>query len=218
MGNIFKHKHFLAGLFWALLLLFLYLTIIVYNRKTFEIDEHIFTWSRVYENDFFNAVAVFCTFFGSQNFLLPANILLIVIFLFKKKLRAYAWKIALITVTSAAFMFAVKYIVKRERPASSRVDYIVTYSFPSGHAFTSMTFFGIIFYFAYTYIKTRALRNIVLFLCILMVICVGWSRVYLHLHYPTDVIGGFCLGALWLILAKWFLLKEKQKIPTLRQH
>lgn len=214
MRSIFKHKLFLVVLFSVLMLLFLYLSLIVYNGNTFEIDEHVFTWSRLYESNFFNEVAVFSTFFGSQKFLLPANILLITVFLFKKKLRSYAWKIGLVTITSAGFLFIVKYIIKRPRPATALAsDYTIAYSFPSGHAFTSMTFFGIVVYFVYTYIKNPFFKCILIILCILMVICIGWSRVYLHMHYPSDVIGGFCLGAMWLILANWFLLDEKIKHP-----
>jgi undecaprenyl-diphosphatase len=106
----------------------------------------------------------------------------------------------------------IKFIIKRPRPASALAsDYTVAYSFPSGHAFTSLTFFGIIAYFVHTYIKNPLLRTILIIFCILMVICIGWSRIYLHVHYPSDVIGGFCLGAMWLILANWFLVEEKTK-------
>lgn len=216
MRSIFKHKLFLRVLFSVLMLIFLYLVIIVFNHKTFEIDEHVFIWSRAYESNFFNELAVFCTFFGSQTFLLPANILLIGMFLFWKKSRAYTWKIALVTLTSAGFLFLIKYIVKRPRPDSAlAADYTVVYSFPSGHSFTSLTFFGIIIYFIYTYIQNRLINNLMITFCVLMVICIGWSRVYLHMHYPTDVIAGFCLGGMWLIMAKWFLVKEKVKDPTL---
>jgi undecaprenyl-diphosphatase len=219
MRSIFRHKLFLGSLFSLLLLVFIYLAVIVYNHKTFEIDEHVFEWSRVYESGFFNTVAVFCTFFGSQTFLLPANILLIAIFVFRKKLRAYAWKIAVVTATSASFLYMVKFIIKRPRPATAMAsDFSVAYSFPSGHAFTSLTFFGIIAYFAATYIQNKLLKNAVIIICVLMVICIGWSRVYLHVHYPTDVIGGFCLGTMWLIMAKWFLVVEKAKDPTITPH
>lgn len=210
MQSIFKHKLFLTILFSLLFLVFLFLSIEVYEGDIFSFDRQVFLWTHSHESDSITTFALACTFLGSQTFLLPANIILAAIFFFMHKQRAYAWKIALISLTSAGFLFLVKYIVKRPRPESPLVNAALHYSFPSGHTFTSITFFGIILYFILNYFKSTLARGLIITLCVLMVLSIAWSRVYLHVHYASDVLAGFCLGLMWLIMAKWFLL-EKNK-------
>lgn len=209
MQSIFKHKLFLTILFSLLMIVFLFLSIEVYKGDTFIFDKQMFLWTHSHESKFVTTFALACTFLGSQTFLLPANIILAAIFFFQHKQRDYVWKIALVSLTSAGFLFLVKYIIKRPRPESPLVN-ALHYSFPSGHTFTSITFFGIILYFVMNYFKSTLARGLIITLCVLLVLSIAWSRVYLHVHYASDVLAGFCLGLMWLIMAKWFLL-EKNK-------
>ncbi len=206
--NLSKQRYYLLAFFTLLMAVFLWLSFKVYNQQTFSFDKHVFLFSRTFENDFVTDLAIAVTFLGSQTFLLPANILLGLLFLFLHKKKAYAWKIAVVSLTSSGFLFLVKYIVKRPRPDSPLVA-ALHYSFPSGHTFTSITFFGMVCYFAWNYLKNKTLRFIVLALSAVLVLLIGWSRIYLYVHYASDVLAGFCLGIMWLILADWFLLNKK---------
>jgi len=208
MRSIFRHKLFLAIFFSILLLLFLFLCISVYERNTFESDNSIFLWTHSQESEFVTQFAIASTFMGSQTFLLPANIILALLFLFHNKHRSNTWKIALVSLSSAGFLFLIKYIVQRPRPESLFIN-ALHYSFPSGHTFTSITFFGIIVYLSSRYLKNKLLLWVIIIMCILFVLSIAWSRIYLHVHYASDVLAGFCLGIMWLIMAKWFLLERK---------
>jgi len=208
MQTFLKHKLFLKIVFSILLLIFVYLSIEVYEGSIFETDLQIFRWLHSYENDVLTNYAIAITFLGSQTFLLPANIILATIFLFRNKKRLYVWKIALISLSSAGFLFLVKYIIKRPRPESPLIN-AIHYSFPSGHTFTSITFFGLIVYFSMTYIKSAIARGIIIVVSIFLVLSIAWSRVYLYVHYASDVLASACLGLMWLIMAKWFLLQKK---------
>ena len=147
------------------------------------------------------------TFLGSQNFLVPANILLILYFLFVRENKKTAFKITTISVTSVIVMFSIKFILRRERPLVPLISKVHGYSFPSGHTFTSVTFYGIIAFIVYKNVANPVLRWLIIILLAAFVFLVGFSRVYLRLHYASDVIAGFCLGIIWLLLAKWFLVK-----------
>ena len=124
-----------------------------------------------------------------------------------------AFKIATISVTSVLVMFFIKYILHRERPLVPLITKVHGYSFPSGHTFTSVTFYGIIAYIIYKNVQHKFLKWLLIILCIILIVLVGYSRVYLRLHYASDVIAAFCLGLIWLVLAKWFLVKTEKSKP-----
>ena len=203
-----RHRYYLLAFFAVLMTIFLWLCFQVYNKQAFSFDRQVFLLSHTFAGDAAKNLAIAVTFLGSQTFLLPANILLGLYFLFKHKRRAYAWKIAIVSLTSSGFLFLVKYLVKRPRPDTPLV-HALNYSFPSGHTFTSITFFGMLVYFILTYTNNKAVKIVAVVFSAVMVLLVGWSRIYLYVHYASDVIAGFCLGIMWLILARLFLINER---------
>lgn len=93
-----------------------------------------------------------------------------------------------------------KFIIQRPRPDGFRLVDVSGYSFPSGHSMVSMAFFGLLAWFVWKYEKDKLMRNL-LCLAFAGVICmVGLSRIYLGVHYATDVIAGFCMSLIWLAL------------------
>jgi undecaprenyl-diphosphatase len=81
-------------------------------------------------------------------------------------------------------------------------------SFPSGHAMTGIVFYGLLFYFVFEYGKENRAQKILLFLFPILIVFIGFSRVYLGVHYPTDVVAGWLLGA--SILTSAIILLEKK--------
>ncbi|HTM92598.1 MAG TPA: phosphatase PAP2 family protein, partial [Flavisolibacter sp.] len=80
-------------------------------------------------------------------------------------------------------------------------------SFPSGHALMSITFYGLLIYMIFKSVKNPALKWTLISLLIILIIIIGSSRVYLRVHYATDVIAGYCIGFLWLVFTVWMLNK-----------
>jgi undecaprenyl-diphosphatase len=74
-------------------------------------------------------------------------------------------------------------------------------SFPSGHAIMSMTFYGLLIYIFNHSVEHPALRIILCGLLVVLVLLIGFSRVYLRVHYASDVLAGFIIGFLWLLIS-----------------
>ncbi len=98
------------------------------------------------------------------------------------------------------FNIALKNIVQRPRPTGYELISEVGYSFPSGHSMVSMGFFGLLIYLAYTRIKKGVLRNIICISLSILILLIGFSRVYLGVHYASDVIAGFIISIVYLML------------------
>ncbi|MHB1041213.1 MAG: phosphatase PAP2 family protein, partial [Eubacteriales bacterium] len=74
------------------------------------------------------------------------------------------------------------------------------YSFPSGHAMISLVFYGMLIYFVFCHAHFRRWRSILLALAVFLTLAIGFSRIYLGVHYPSDVLGSYLAGFLWLVI------------------
>ncbi|MBR3235694.1 MAG: phosphatase PAP2 family protein [Atopobiaceae bacterium] len=93
-----------------------------------------------------------------------------------------------------------KFMVQRPRPEGFRLIAESGYSFPSGHSMVAMGFYGLLAWMAWHYEKDPVVRRVSVVGFALIVAMVGMSRVYLGVHYASDVIAGFCLSLAWLAL------------------
>lgn len=106
--------------------------------------------------------------------------------------------INLITVWSANN--ALKLIFKRERPSILPLVHENTFSYPSGHAMVSICFYGFLAYLIIRNLNNRLLKIISVTIIAAIIIGVGISRIYLGVHYASDVLAGYAFGWVWLNL------------------
>lgn len=94
----------------------------------------------------------------------------------------------------------IKVIIARPRPEINKLVTETGYSFPSGHSITSMVFYGYLVYLTYKYINNKKIKIPLIIFLILLIPTIGLSRIYLGVHYTSDVLCGFLLGIIYLIL------------------
>lgn len=155
---------------------------------------------------FTTSLMKFFTFFGSENFLFPAYVLLITYYLFRKK-NTLALDITMIGLSSTGILFLFKDIFRRHRPLDPLINNVTGFSYPSGHSFSSFTFFGILIYIIWHANVRKRWKMVITFLLFVFATIIAFSRVYLRVHYPSDVLAGFCLSVVWLMISIWILHK-----------
>ena len=121
---------------------------------------------------------------------------------------------------SAMFNLILKNTFRRIRPVFPGASSIETgFSFPSGHAMISIAFYGVVTYILLTYLKNRNFKVILTAGALIICGLIGFSRLYLGVHYLTDVLAGWAAGGLWLaicILGDLWYRYSKTKITTSR--
>ena len=149
---------------------------------------------------------------SNTKFIIAASLILILMFYIRKKK-----KISILIVINLVFIVllnqTIKMIIKRERPTGFRLIEMTGYSFPSGHAMVSMAFYGLLIYLCKHLITNKVIRRLLITLNIIIILLIGISRVYLGVHYLSDVITGYSISIIYLLILAKLLKKYKVIIP-----
>jgi len=142
-----------------------------------------------------HAVARLANQAGTWRVLLPGTVLML---LFLRAARWHWWLWCALMIGSSLIEHAVKLIVGRPRPSGFSTG------FPSGHATAAATFAVLLIYLVSRERLGRPARLTLQALALVMMALVGWARIVLHAHWPTDVLGGFLLGAGCAAAGAWW--------------
>jgi undecaprenyl-diphosphatase len=104
------------------------------------------------------------------------------------------------TAGGGLLIWGLKLFFQRARPTTSTIE-VGGFAFPSGHAFAAMAFFGYVLYLAFRHFRHDVIRIAATLFCFVMILLIGSSRVFLNVHWLTDVVGGYIAGFAWLILS-----------------
>jgi undecaprenyl-diphosphatase len=185
---------------------------IVIEKKT-GFDLKVFEALSGYTSPFATDVMLTLTFFGSALFILPAYFVLAAVVYYFKRNKFLSIAIIVIGMFSRLLLFIIKNVFRRERPLQKLTDEVHGFSYPSGHSFSSFAFYGLIIYFIWKSDLHKAWKWILTLLLILFAASIALSRVYLHVHFASDVLAGLCLSLIWLGVSLWILEKMgKRKI------
>ena len=149
-------------------------------------------------NNLTNIMKLITELSNTKTILIIAIILTTIVLILKNKKVA---SLIIINLSIVALMNqGLKIIFQRPRPIGFRLIEISGYSFPSGHAMVSTAFYGLIIYLSYKLIKNKLIKTILIITNILIITLIGLSRVYLGVHYCSDVIVGTSISLIYLII------------------
>lgn len=188
--------------------IFILLSLLVLNNKTVTLDNNIHSFIISIRNVFLNNIFKTITTLGSATVLTVITLTLFLLFKNKVIVKHLAMHLTM------GFLLnqITKIIFLRPRPSINIID-ISGYSYPSGHSMMSLIFYGYLAYIVYKSNLNKTKKLIINTFLITLIILIGLSRIYLGVHYTTDVIGGFILATIYLLIIKnikekkWFLWK-----------
>ncbi len=201
-------------LFFICILVFAVTAYRIFLLKRDDIDTGVFNFLAAHVSSRNTHILEVITFLGNHNFLIPANIVLIAYFLFVKKHKWYSIKIPVVAIGGVTIMSLLKLIFNRPRPLIPLLEPAKGLSFPSGHAMMSFAFYGLLIYMVYENVRNLYLRWSLIIGLLLLIFAIGLSRVYLRVHYATDVIAGFAAGFIWIVLCIWVMRRIENYSKT----
>ena len=147
-------------------------------------------------SDFATPIAKFITNFGGAIFLVVLTVTLVVLVKNKKISLSIFSNLVIITGLNQLL----KRILQRPRPTEFRIVEETGYSFPSGHSMVSMAFYGYLIYLIYKYIENKYIKWFLIVFLSCLIVGIGTSRIYLGVHYTSDVLGGFLISISYLVI------------------
>ena len=187
----------------------------IFHHNAKELDEIVFGYLAGHTTKDVVQWMRVLTFFGKPHFLIPAYLLLIFIYLWKKQ-KGLAGEIGIVGATSTAVSFGLKFLFQRDRPDIQVLDYLGGYSFPSGHAFLGFIFCSLLIYLIWKSALPGGMKFAIGFFLFLFSIAIGISRIVLRVHYASDVLAGFALGYAWVLVFFWMREKRLSRLEPQR--
>lgn len=191
----------IGGLFLSILsfVVFLNITKKVLEKDGINIDNTVSNFVYSLRTPVMTSIMKAISFLGGE-FIIAASAI-IVVFLVWKRLNKEAQLFSFIILIGYILTGSLKYILKIPRPNIDPVYILKSYSFPSGHAMNSFIFYSFLSYLMFHFTGNKKISLLFSIVAMTLVFLIGVSRVYLGVHFPTDVIAGFLAGFWWFITA-----------------
>jgi len=166
-------------------------------------DHHIITYVQGFETGFLTAFMKFFSFIGDT---VPVIVITLLSAFFLYRVLHHRREVVLLICTmigSTLLNVLLKYLFQRTRPDINQIVFEEGFSFPSGHSMAAFSLYGMLTFLLWRHLKTRVGRGTLLTINSLMILLIGYSRIYLGVHYPSDVIGAYAASGFWLFTVIW---------------
>jgi membrane-associated phospholipid phosphatase len=213
--SIFSVEFLFVLLLLLALVIFIYEIRMVFITESSAFDDRVFASIKPYINDGLTNFMLFITFLGKHDLLIPLNFVLIAFFIYRKE-RWFATRIAALSLSSLLLMFTLKFFFQRNRPQQQLIDEVSGYSFPSGHALISIVFYGLFIHMIWHEVKNKSLRIALITILGILILLIAFSRIYLRVHYASDVIAGIAVGFIWLVLSLRIIHRVEKRFVARR--
>ncbi|ASV32202.1 phosphatase PAP2 family protein [Maribacter cobaltidurans] len=179
--------------------LFIELTETLKTEMLASYDTAITDYVLSFRNPMLTKYFVFVTDIGDVNGYLIVLTLFAIISWFVLKRWKYVLQATIVLALATVSNMALKRFIDRARPGIEHLVSVKTLSYPSGHAMSAMAFFGFLIYLISKLDIHRALKYFLILIFGLLILSIGISRIYLGVHFPSDIAGGFIAGFIWVV-------------------
>lgn len=179
------------------------IAILVRMNKMDRFDKFITTYIQDFETPFLTNIMRFFTYVGSMSFIHIFAFVIFIIFYFFLNYRSELLLFIVVLLGSHYLFRLLKQLFQRARPDFNRLIEIGGYSFPSGHATNALCIYGVLTFVLWHHIPTRWGRIMLPIFSLFMILSIGLSRIYLGVHYPSDVLAGYLAGGFLLTIVIW---------------
>lgn len=191
------------------LILFITIMIFVIIKNDLYIDEYVYSLIfKLKSSDMTNIIKIITNIGGT---IIIVVVTMLSLFIFRNK------KINICIILNLLGIFIlnnvlIKNIIARDRPTGINIIEENGYSFPSGHTAISTVVYGYLIYLIYNYVSNKKLKYVLISILSIIILIVGLTRIYLGVHYTSDVLGGYLLGISYLLIFTYVTrnyIKEK---------
>ncbi|TCS81290.1 phosphatase PAP2 family protein [Tepidibacillus fermentans] len=199
----------------GLLLIFGLIAAFVSMDKVQWFDMPIIHWVQFFESPTVTTFMEFFTFVGSGKIVILIIILISIFFYTFLKHRTELVFFILVMLGSHLINKGLKLLFHRQRPSFHQIVEEIGYSFPSGHSMAAFTLYATISFLLWKHIQSRTGRVLMIFFAVVMILAIGISRIYLGVHYPSDVLGGYFASGAWFVFCvtiyQWYLERKLKR-------
>lgn len=192
----------------GLTLLFVLLSILICTNLIKPFDSFMYELITLGMNDIVTIIYKVITFLGSTLFIVLLCVFFLILFIILKK-KNTGLIISSVLIISTIFNNLLKIIFCRTRPDVIKLVHESSYSFPSGHTMASVSMYGILIYILVRSNINKKIKVTLITILSILPILVGLSRVYLGAHYISDIIGGFLVSIILLLIETYIIDKKK---------
>lgn len=193
--------------------LFVIMMVLVGADRIAWFDQSIIDAVQGMENEGLTRIMKGFTFLGSS---LVATLLSVIAFLFLWLVLRHRKELLMFLLSvggSEIWNIIIKNWMQRQRPNTHRLIEISGFSFPSGHSMAAFALYGTLTYLLWRHIPALAGRIAMIVIGVALTLLIGISRIYLGVHYPSDVFGGYLASATWLMLSIYIFEKYWKPRP-----
>ncbi|MCC4212305.1 phosphatase PAP2 family protein [Leeuwenhoekiella parthenopeia] len=165
------------------------------NAWDSRVTEFVLSYRNPALTNYFIIVTDIGDLYGYLSILVIATILSYFVF----KQWKYVLQIVLVLALASISNVILKRFIDRARPGIEHLVTVETLSYPSGHAMSAMAFYGFLIYLVTRFRMNTFLKALCITALVLFILSIGISRIYLGVHFPSDIAGGFIAGFIWVI-------------------
>ncbi|WP_326048261.1 phosphatase PAP2 family protein [Paenibacillus macerans] len=186
----------------------------VQDNEIRHFDQVIPSWIQHWETP---ALTVFMKFFTTIGGSLPLILVIITAMAVLYTVLGHRGELVFLAgvmLGSTVLNWALKTLFHRARPVIHRIIEAEGYSFPSGHSMAAFSFYGALAFLIWRHVPASLGRSLMIVLSTLFILAIGISRIYLGVHYPSDVLGGYFVSGCWLTASiLWYKKNVLDRTP-----